>query len=158
MESQLLPALVAPWSSCSWACQMLEVPYPPPWGFLPKVQPQQYCFNHGLSSTSTFITHFKEREAAKIIISSALAFPEWAVSVSVLIKHHWGPLASQLRWSMTYLILSLPKPSRAAPHMAKSPTRCTFNSTNISVSMKSKRWNHHQCDSENQTTGFWECS
>lgn len=33
-------------------------------------------------------------------------------------------------------LLSLPKPSRAAPHMTKSPTRCTFNSKNISVSMK----------------------
>lgn len=95
---------------------MLEVPRNPPWGFLPKVQPQQHCVSHGLSPTSTFITHFKERAAAKIIISLALP-----ISVSVPIQHPWGPPASQLRWSMTYLPLSLTKPSRAALELLKAP-------------------------------------
>lgn len=118
MERQLLPALVAPWSSCSWACQMLEVPYPTPCGFLPNVQ---HCFNHDLSSTSTFITHFKERAAAKIIISSA--FPLLSEQ-SLFLSSSNTPGALQTcssggPWLIS--LLSLPKPLRAALKLLKAP-------------------------------------
>lgn len=65
------------------------------------------------------------------------------------------PCSSGGPWLIS--LFSLPKPSRAALKLLKAP-QSIHSTAKSSLWAQKVRWNHRQCDSENQTTSFWDGS